>query len=172
LSVRFITKDVSFRKTKNIRRFSMKKSKGFQASLVLLMLLSFLLVGVNVASAEPNVQYLYSTTDARTVILVGTFPAVVGTYLGSVSIDLNITSQDGSLFWGEIAISIPTTPDPTAVAGFVTGKITNNGKMIMTIVDTAGAPVGNMRAVRDGKKLTKGEMQLLNGTVTEFQLKR
>ena len=150
----------------------MKNKRVFHALLVSVLFISLIFVGANGASATPNVQNRYATTNAKTVVLFGTFPTVVGTYLDAVSIDLNITSQDQNLFWGEIVISIPTTPDPTTVAGFVTGKVTNNGKMIMTIVDIAGAPVGNMSAVREGQKLTKGEMQLLNGTVTQFDLKK
>ena len=83
----------------------MKNSKAFHVSLVSVLFLSFLLIGITVASAQtPNIQYLWETNannTASAVILVGT-PPTIGAYVGSVGMALNITSQNGNLYWGEL----------------------------------------------------------------------
>ena len=151
----------------------MKNKRAFHVSLVSVLFLSFLLVGVTVASAAPDVLHSYSTDVASTVILVGTPPAQAGVVVAGVSMLLNITAQTDDLYWGTLAITIPTAPTPTVVAALITGFITGGGKMTITIVDaTTGDGIGTMTATKDGKKLKNGVMQLFGGSVTSFELKK
>jgi len=151
----------------------MKNKRAFHASLGSVLFLSFLLVGVTVASAAPNVQFTYSTDTASTVILIGTPPAQVGTVVDGVGMVLTITSQTDNLYSGTLAINIPTTPDATVVTALITGHITGGGKMTITIVDEAtGTGIGTMTATKDGKKLKSGVMQLFGGSVTAFTLQK
>ena len=151
----------------------MKKKRAFHVSLLSVLFLSFLLVGVTVASAAPNVQNTYSTEVASTVILVGTPPAQVGAVVAGVSMVLDITSQTDNLYSGTLAVNIPTTPDATVVTALITGHITGGGKMTITIVDEAtGTGIGTMTATKDGKKLKSGVMQLFGGSVTAFALEK
>jgi len=134
----------------------MKNKRAFHVSLVSVLFLSFLLVGVTVASAAPDVQNTYSTEVASTVILVGTPPAQVGAVVAGVSMVLDITSQTDNLYSGTLAVNIPTTPDATVVTALITGHITGGGKMTITIVDEAtGTGIGTMTATKDGKKTEK-----------------
>ena len=152
----------------------MKNKRGFHFSLVSVLSLSFLLLGFTVASAAPpNVQYTYSTNNAETVILTGTPPVQVGVFVSTVGMLLDITSQSGNLYWGTLVVTIPTAPVATVVTASMTGFITGGGKMTITIVDEAtGTGLGTMSATKDGKKLKKGVMQLFDGSVTSFELKR
>ena len=152
----------------------MKNKRAFHVSLVSVLFLSFLLLGVTVASATPpNVQHTYSTTDANTVILTGTPPTQAGVVLGGISMVLSVTSQEGNLYWGTLDVSIPTTPAATVVSALITGYITGGGKMTITIVDEAtGDGIGIMSATKDGKKLNFGVMQLFGGSVTSFSLQK
>jgi phosphoenolpyruvate synthase/pyruvate phosphate dikinase len=159
---------------KNLRRFAMKNKRAFHASLVSVLFLSFLLVGVTVASAAPpDVQNTYSTENASVMILTGTPPDQVGVVVGGVGMVLNITAQTDNLYWGTLAVNIPTTPDPTVVTALITGFITDGGKMTITIVDEAtGTGIGTMTAAKDQKILKNGVMQLFGGSVTTFKLKK
>ncbi len=152
----------------------MKNKRAFHFSLASVLFVSFLLLGVTVASAAPpNVQFLYSTNTAETVILTGTPPAQVGVFLSTVGMVLDITSQNGNLYWGTLIVTIPTAPVATVVTALITGFITGGGKMTMTIVDQAsGTGIGTMSATKDGKKLKNGVMQIFDGSVTSFELKR
>lgn len=152
----------------------MKNKRSFSVSLVSVLLLSFLFVGVTVGSAASiDVENTYSTEDASTVILTGTAPGQLGAVVAGVGMELNITSQTDNLYWGTLAVYIPTTPDATVVTALITGHITGGGKMTMTIVDEAtGTGIGTMTATKDGKKLKNGVMQLFNGSVTAFALQK
>jgi hypothetical protein len=150
----------------------MKNKRAFHFSLVSVLFLSFLLVGLTVAFAAPNVQNAYSTDTASTVILTGTAPTQVAVVVSGVTMLLNITAQTGSLYSGTLDVGIPTDPT-TGVTARVTGFITDGGKMTITIVDLdTGEGIGTMSATKDGKKLKNGVMQLFGGSVTSFVLKK
>jgi hypothetical protein len=157
---------------KNLRRFPMKNKRAFYVSLVSVLFSSVLLVGVTVASAAPpNVEHTYSTDNANVMILIGA-PPQVGVVVGGVSMVLNVISQTDSLYWGTLAVSIPTNP-ATVVAGRISGFITDGGKMTITISDEAtGDGIGTMTAAKDGTTLRNGVMQLFGGSVTTFKLKK
>jgi hypothetical protein len=150
----------------------MKNKRTFHFSVVSVLFLSFLLMGVTVASAAPNVQNAYSTDTASTVILTGTPPTQVGVVVSGVTMLLNITAQTGNLYSGTLDVGIPTIPT-TTVTALITGFITDGGKMTMTIVDLdTGIGIGTMTATKDKKNLKNGVMQLFGGSVTSFVLKK